>query len=310
MTTINFKKLFSIKDIKEEVGFPNSIESIKLGYDHNIYILLKQEEPERIIRGIASFPNTEADTKYIAIILTIDWDHHLVINKRIITLGHLKMNYSILQPLGDEFLIVGLRCRNLPEGPELNAMIFDEKGSIVREFCLGDGITETLTIPDKKIITGYFDEGILGNFGWSDPIGKCGIIEWDKDGNQIWKNTTQTMYDVFGMDYFKNKLYYNIGELIETNMENEEKVIKMKGVNSCLKFTFSKDEKKLIVDGFIENNSLYIYDFGEEIPKNKRKAEFLFDGNKINDIENVNVINLRESKIICKYNDFIYGTKF
>ena len=54
---------------------------------------------------------------------------------------------------------------------------------------MGDGIENTLTIPDKKIITGYFDEGILGNFVWSKPIGRFGIIEWDKDGNQIWKKT-------------------------------------------------------------------------------------------------------------------------
>ena len=90
------------------------------------------------------------------------------------------MNYKKLQPLGDEYLIVGIRCHNLPEGPELNAMVFDEKGCMIREFCLGDGITDVLTIPEKKIITGYFDEGILGNFGWNNPIGSCGMIEWDR----------------------------------------------------------------------------------------------------------------------------------
>ena len=134
---------------------------------------------------------------------------------------------------------------------------------------------------------------------------------WDKDGNQIWKNKTQTMYDVYGMDYFKNKLYYNIGPIIKTDMDNEEQTIIMKGIRDYYNFTISKDEKNLIIDGgFKEMNSLYIYDFGEEIPKNKRKAEFLLDGIKVNDIENIQIINFRESKIICKYNDFIYGIKF
>ena len=71
------------------------------------------------------------------------------------------------------------------------------------------------------------------------------------------KKLTLKMYDVEGMDYFKNKLYYNIGYIVETNMDNEEKLIMMKCTNDYNDFTISK-EKKLITDGgYNDYNSLY-----------------------------------------------------
>lgn len=40
-----------------------------------------------IIRRIGSFENNEANTNYVTIILTIDWNNYIVINKKIIQLG-------------------------------------------------------------------------------------------------------------------------------------------------------------------------------------------------------------------------------
>ena len=47
---------------------------------------------------------------------------------------------------------------------------------------MGDGIQGVAVTPEGLIWTSYFDEGVFGNFGWSDPLGCNGLVAWRQDG--------------------------------------------------------------------------------------------------------------------------------
>ena len=50
------------------------------------------------------------------------------------------------------------------------------------------------TTKDHQIWTGYFDEGVYGNYGWAKPIGNSGLVGWDRNGkileNGIYRKLT------------------------------------------------------------------------------------------------------------------------
>lgn len=309
MTTIDLKSLLKIEDLKEGSGFSEPSIKINMGYDKNLYVLLKETAPPPIVQGIVAFPNTNADTKYCGIIYTIDWDRLTITKKKIIQIGELHLDYYQFLPLGDEYLLVACRSWNKKNGPEKNALVIDKEGTKLREFCLGDGISQTITTPDEKIITGYFDEGVFGNFGWNEPIGSCGLIAWDKNGNQVWRNNKYGIDDVYAMDYFKDNLYfyfYYDFYFVKTDFTND-KVFKIgeKGFNS---FTISDDESKIIVDGGYDNHSsFYVYEFGEGTGTNKQKVTFEINGNKV---ENVYPVFLGNSKLIFEKDGQLYASNF
>ena len=89
------------------------------------------------------------------------------------------------------FLVVGARCAWHPEGPELNALVIDRTGGVVRRGCLGDGIQHLQVADDDTIWVGYFDEGIYGNFGWGGPgptpLGAGGIAAWSPALAKVWE---------------------------------------------------------------------------------------------------------------------------
>lgn len=87
------------------------------------------------------------------------------------------------QPLGDDVLLVGGRCRRFANGDaEANGRIYGADGAFRRAIVLGDGIGTMQTARDGRIWTGYFDEGVIGNFGWTRPLGASGLVAWDADG--------------------------------------------------------------------------------------------------------------------------------
>ena len=82
------------------------------------------------------------------------------------------------------FLLVGSRCRWTEDaGPEANAIVVNSDGRTVRVGCLGDGLQHVQITEDGLVWTGYFDEGIFGNYGWGSPhgptpLGAGGIVAW------------------------------------------------------------------------------------------------------------------------------------
>jgi hypothetical protein len=91
------------------------------------------------------------------------------------------------------FLLVGSRCRwTEAAGPEANAIVVDSDGSIARLGCLGDGLEHVHIAEDGLVWTGYFDEGIFGNFGWGGPhgptpLGAAGIVAWSAGLEKVWE---------------------------------------------------------------------------------------------------------------------------
>jgi hypothetical protein len=93
---------------------------------------------------------------------------------------------SYAQPHPEGVLLVGSRCHWKPQGPETNAVVIDRQGRIVRRMTLGDGIEDVRVSPDGTIWVSYFDEGVFGNYGWSDPgptcIGAPGLVAFTPTG--------------------------------------------------------------------------------------------------------------------------------
>ncbi len=99
-----------------------------------------------------------------------------------------RFNIHDIQPLTDALLLVC--ARSYFKGPdhfEKNGRIYSRSGKFLREILLGDGIRSVQATSNGLIWTSYFDEGIFGNYGWSDPIGATGLVTWDCDGKKVYE---------------------------------------------------------------------------------------------------------------------------
>lgn len=89
------------------------------------------------------------------------------------------------------FLVVGSRCYWHEGGPEENAVVYADDGRELRRGTLGDGIEHVMVDVAGRIWTGYFDEGVFGNYGWGapygpEPLGAPGIVAWTPQFEQSW----------------------------------------------------------------------------------------------------------------------------
>lgn len=97
-----------------------------------------------------------------------------------------RFNIHDVQPLPNELL---LACaRSYYKGPndfEKNGRIYSRDGEFLREILLGDGLQTVQATSNGVIWTSYFDEGVFGNYGWTDPVGASGLVAWGSDGNRV-----------------------------------------------------------------------------------------------------------------------------
>ncbi len=92
-----------------------------------------------------------------------------------------------LRPDG-RILVVGSRSRRFRDGTvEDNAHVLGPSGGHVRSFCLGDGIEHVGVDAAGTIWVAYFDEGVFGNNGWTDPVGAAGLVRFDDHGHPVWR---------------------------------------------------------------------------------------------------------------------------
>lgn len=171
-----------IADLQEDIEGYIPL-SISTGPAHDIYLLLTKEQPP-LIDG--SFPPAETEDAYEYKVVHLQNGH-----KRVLRLPNEKWNYHMVQPIdGNQLMLVGARSvYHNDNWIDENARVFDWDGQQIRSFCLGDGIEFVYVTGDSRIWTGYFDEGVYGNYGWDDPIGSTGMVGWDHDGNIL---ATQT----------------------------------------------------------------------------------------------------------------------
>lgn len=109
-------------------------------------------------------------------------------------------NFSHVQPLpDDELLLVVSRSRRFSDDVyDLNGKVFAFDGMFKREFLLGDGIRDVQATVDGRIWVGYFDEGIFGGFGWREPVGKPGLVLWDRFGNRLFGYSPPAEFGLYG----------------------------------------------------------------------------------------------------------------
>jgi len=158
-----------------------------------------------------------------------------------------------------DIILVGSRANWTPDGGEHNAVIFDKNGKIIRSGCLGDGISQVKVDAYDRIWVGYFDEGVLGNYGWGEfdnsateertirdeadavsdaPIGEAGLVAFSHDLQKIWEwpdteldaryqgvGVRTSILDVYALNVGPNELlisYYCDFPLFSINLSDRE----------------------------------------------------------------------------------------
>jgi hypothetical protein len=117
-----------------------------------------------------------------------------------------EFNITSVQPLGDDLLLVCPRCnRTNPDDVEKNGRIYTSSGFLKRELVLGDGIEQVYVASDQTIWTSYFDEGVFGNYGWDEPLGASGLVQWSPDGDILYEFTPSQ-----GLDYIADCYAMNV----------------------------------------------------------------------------------------------------
>lgn len=141
-------------------------------------------------------------------------------------------NYHFVQPLpNDELLLVCSRSAyRAIDDFDLNAQVFSQNGMLKRSFLLGDGIADIQTTSDGRIWTSYYDEGILGNFGWQNhkPVGLPGLILWSKFGEKLYEyepvGSLDYIFDCYALNVPNNNeaWFYYYSEFPLVKIQNQE----------------------------------------------------------------------------------------
>lgn len=115
-----------------------------------------------------------------------------------VRIAELSLAHPMVQVLpGGRVLVVGARCRWSPQGPQHNAIVYDQAGRVLLAQTLGDGIEHVVTTPAGRVWVGYFDEGVYGNFGWGDagappPVGAPGLVRFTEALQPDWRFPSHT----------------------------------------------------------------------------------------------------------------------
>jgi hypothetical protein len=110
-----------------------------------------------------------------------------------IDLPELDVTFPLVDIFPDgKILVVGSRCEwRDHEDYDLNGVVFDPKTAKVSRILLGDGINSAYVDALGRIWVAYYDEGILGNFGWGNPgpppIGSPGLVCFSELGEKVWE---------------------------------------------------------------------------------------------------------------------------
>jgi len=105
-----------------------------------------------------------------------------------VTIENEPFNIHQVQPLGDQILLACARSRyGGPDDIDHNGRIYHRDGTFAGEIVLGDGIQTLQATPSGAIWTAYFDEGIFGNYGWSETLGSSGLVAWDRQGRKTFE---------------------------------------------------------------------------------------------------------------------------
>lgn len=190
MQSILKKPINPIANLHEDLKHMTPI-SIAIGHENDIFVLLAEEQP-LLIDG--SFPATVTEKNYRYQVIHLKDGH-----KKVLDLPNETWNYHYIQPIdnGHILLVCARSYYHDAQNIEENARVFDENGSFIRSFCLGDGIEHVFVTKNQEIWTGYFDEGVFGNYGWEVPVGRSGLVGWDAAGGKVDSLEEDKEYSIF-----------------------------------------------------------------------------------------------------------------
>ena len=250
--------------------------SMNIGYDGKAYFLFSSKIPERID---GMFVNTVANAEYTALAVTPSWESGEMEKVERIDLGVHTMNFRFIRPVPDgSFLLLGSRCMySKKNGPEKNAVFTDRNGNVLRSLTFGDGIADWIVRADGLIITSYFDEGVMGNYGWDDPIGSCGLCGWTTDGRNIWR-CERDILDCYAMHTDSDGnlwyYYYTDFQLVRTDFRTETEYDPAVEGASC--FAVAGRGRFLIMDGgYDAPDSFYVSRINGDRIEDSEPLEFV-----------------------------------
>lgn len=269
---INTKFCMDLQEIQNNYDLGDySLNDIATGYDNNIYLLYVQcvDEDKNLkkCRNVKMRPN---------------WQNGGVDSIELLDLGAHDIMYPVVQPIGENILLLGSRCCQHADGhADNNAVIINKSGEVVRDFCLGDGIEQCFVTSDGKIITSYFDEGVFGNYGWNYPIGSSGVIIWNEFGEKIWENTLYPVYDCYIMNIDNaEKLwfyYYDEFKIVRCG-ENEKDEIYDPEIDGGNFMMIADDGNTLIMDcGYDKHSDFKLIQLGHDGKCVKKTVEFVHE---------------------------------
>lgn len=142
--------------------------------------------------GIGIFPVSQTPGEYSVLLEITDSSGSYPSNLNRVTATFPQV--QLLQ--NEETLVVSPRCRRFSDGKhEMNGRVYDKNGNLIREFLLGDGIESVQTDREGRIWVSYFDEGVIGNYGWSRPIGNAGLVCFSAEGEKLWEFDPPSGFD-------------------------------------------------------------------------------------------------------------------
>lgn len=164
------------------------IVATSIAYDGSLLVATVAADKTNLVFGLvensfARFPKSWSDVPYSISVLR--FSNELVDR---ILISNTQVTYPRVQAFpGGSILLVGIRSRNYPDGPERNAAIYNADGELERRFCVGDGIEDVQISEHGDIWISYFDEGVFGNFGWDEPMGSTGLNCFNRSGEITWQ---------------------------------------------------------------------------------------------------------------------------
>lgn len=243
--------------------------------------------------------------------IKVDWTTQTVLDMAKYPLGVLKYQFHFIQPIGNNFLLLGARCVNRKTGPDNNAWIVSRDGQVLSKFCLGDGIQNCVVKSDGEIITGYFDEGVFGNLGWgSAPIGRSGLRAWTSEGVALWENTKYPIYDCYALSLDAGEnlwfYYYDDFSLVKTGGQ-DDLVLDPPLTGSNGFAVLDNDNNFLFKGGYQKQNKLYLLSRTGQSLGNEQEVTPSYNGHKVAIKDSC---LLRPQMLFLSKDNVVYGGTF
>ena len=168
-------------DVQRHCG-TNELVAMSQSYDGSILALIAHKELDYRIQDSsgASFAKTKPDEHQDYTILEIYQNES--VSETLITDEKYNIHYVQKHPDGLFLLTCARSERRNSDDFDLNGRIYDANGRVWGEILIGDGVEDVQIDDDGNIWIGFFDEGVFGNYGWDDPIGKHGLISMGISG--------------------------------------------------------------------------------------------------------------------------------